>query len=92
MSARSLYEWQRQFAEAPEIWAVVYKPFGEPSEDGNLYESREAAEYEMEFHRKQGERAASRYSIERRKVHTLELSRERWNRRTESATASESKS
>jgi len=66
MGIENISEWQRRFFEAPKVYVV----FDSDGEVTNLYESREAAEFELAKHR--------RFRVLPMRIHSLELARERW--------------
>lgn len=68
---KNVMDWQRRFNAGPSIWTVV----SEGGLDGNLYESKEAAEVEAAWRRALGHKG---YTVLERKVHTLALAQERW--------------
>lgn len=62
---KKILEWQNRFRQQPEVWASIFE--GEVS---NLYDSKEAAQFEVDF--------CKSGSVCKFNVHSLELSRERW--------------
>lgn len=78
MSGRrlELLEWQRRYAAAPEVWTVLV---GDET-FGNLYDSREAAQVEADFHTAQLGSYARASVHKLGHIHSLALSRDRWER------------
>jgi hypothetical protein len=66
---KEIMDWQKRFREASKVYVVYVH-----GEISNLYESREAAELEVAWHRRHTVRA----SIGEESIHTLQLARERW--------------
>lgn len=69
-----ILRWQREFNSAPKVY-VTMNADGDIS---NLYESREAAQLEVNWRRNRGR--LLRVRVEAMPIHTLKLSRERWQR------------
>lgn len=69
-----LSEWQRRFQQGVRVF---YTGFTEQGifEVGNFYASKEAAEEEVAFYKRQGRRLPTIYSSY---LHTLELAQDRW--------------
>lgn len=64
-------KWQEEFYNGPKVWIVIH-PDGSVT---NYYESKEAAELEVAWHKAQGRRG---WSIATCLVHTFKLAKERW--------------
>lgn len=70
-----IVDWQRRYRARPVVWAVMYTSGGFAGTlTGNFYDSKEAAEAEVAWLARRGERSRA-YS---EPIHTLDLSRERW--------------
>lgn len=68
---RDIMDWQRRFFAQPVVWFVMH------GEDvGNMYESEEAAQIEVDWHRARNRHA--RVRIAKSHIHSLGLARERW--------------
>lgn len=72
---RDLYAWQQEFRTKT---IVVWGTFDSEWNLSNLYESKEAAQMEVDFCK------GARLRISRINVHTDKLARERWGRVRES--------
>ncbi|NMC34567.1 MAG: hypothetical protein GYA36_19260 [Veillonellaceae bacterium] len=70
-----LREWQRQLAMQPKVWVVEVQ--GEWT--GNLYDSAEAASFEVEALQRWGQRRNVR-AVCYGNLHNIDLSRQRWAR------------
>lgn len=73
MKNEDVMDWQRRFAEGPKVWVVWVD--GEP---GNLYESPGAANFEVEWRNRHQPKV--RVAAYPQPIHSLALSRERWER------------
>lgn len=69
--AAAILEWQKRFRAQPKVYLTVYKN-GEYT--GQVYESQQAAEQEVAFELKRG----NRVGLVAIPVHSLELAQERW--------------
>jgi hypothetical protein len=65
-------EWQKRFFAQPQIYWTVYNREHEPT--GNFYNSREAAQMEVDYNANTG----TKVYIMASNIHSLELSRARW--------------
>jgi len=72
---KSIVDWQNKFRSQPEIFYTSYKFEGQWEDSGNFYDSKEAAEIEVEWATARGDKCRVMSSP----IHTLKLSTERWN-------------
>jgi hypothetical protein len=71
-AASRIHSWQKKFFAQPVIYYTWSVYFAEPT--GNFYESKEAAQVEVDYCAKKREKIV----IREVNLHNLELSRERW--------------
>jgi len=69
-----LMSWQKDFRAAPVIYYTTVRFDGQEEDTGNFYDSKEAAEVEVEWGKKHGKRVSVRCA----NIHSLELSQRRW--------------
>ena len=77
MNSKKITAWQKAFNESPAIWLTRVKVDREYKETGNVYASKEAAQLEIGFYERQNKEADCYLTH----IHSLELSKERWERR-----------
>jgi len=68
-----IVSWQKRMKEQPKIYHTFSYKFQEPT--GNYYESKEAAQLEVDWAKNGGEHLQI-FSFH---IHSLELSKERWS-------------
>ena len=73
----NISEWQQEFRRGPRVWATWYTEDG-IQELSNLYESEEAAQFEVEFRKRTKQRVPAICYIN---IHSLKLSEERWSKK-----------
>ena len=72
MRKNEIIDWQRRFRARPLVWTVLVRN----EETGNLYDSREAAEIEVQYWKGRGCKSARVSCLGN--IHDEALSRERW--------------
>jgi len=75
MKPSDIITWQYRLAAKQKVYAVCICD-GDIDTTGNLYDSREAAQFEVDFCRAHGEKRARVCCLGN--LHSAELSRERW--------------
>jgi hypothetical protein len=81
ISKDKLKIWQENFSKCQQCWIVrVEEHETGYGETGNLYDSKESAMLEVEFRKKQGQRAYVEFYGN---LHTFELAKERWSEKDE---------
>ena len=72
---KEIYEWQQRFQQQPRIYFTKDKKYREIQ---NFYDSREAAQCEVEYEKKIG----CRMTVGSMNIHNLALAKERWLERS----------
>ena len=70
--SHDIADWQRRLRAGPKVWMVVDRD----QQPTNYYESQEAAEIEIAWRKRHGDRG---YRLQYAEIHSMQLSDERWN-------------
>lgn len=69
-------EWQEKFFKTPQVFWLEVKIDGEFEPTGNLYDSEEALQHEIDWRTSRGEK----FKVQSSYVHSVELAKERWKK------------
>ena len=75
-SPKAVIDWQRRLAAKQRVWIVLVGSGMSGEQTGNLYDSREAAQVEVDWLLAHGEKHVRVSSLGT--LHDMQLSKERW--------------